>query len=716
MKKAFWLIILIVSVFFLTACNYMQVNNQDCYKNQTPNDSFVSVRLYQPNQKKFKSLAQAQNEEEPKSLVQRSAIPSYSESFFDSPEDLQWQFYFTSNNSSQTIVCNSQELQKNESGFLIPIPQGSWNLLVTNTYFEGYFSNLKISDTGFYNIEIPVFFKTDGTGSISLRINTADSEITKILVKQVSNCTNNSSSIIFEDFYFPDESNIITIYKENIPCGTYNLILNFFQDDLCLLSLPETVNIRKNCITNCWTEEVYDINIINIIEPETKDLFISKDLIRTIRGNIFYAKGEVEQDFIPDGSSHSPFSSVQQAIDLINYLNDEKSQYLVFIDGIISTQNLSQTNLYTTHSASLESFLKVSSDKQLQLKLQGLNLNSAINAAGDENNKHRVMEISGNVELEIKDLIITGGYTEENGAGIYISTPINSKPNLILSGATKITENYTTNSGGGLYIDEGAVLIKDNTEICSNMALTKGGGICILGKSGKDKRTLEIQGGIISNNTALSKNKNTGVGGGLYTQFGIIHINNCLLSQNQAANGGGIGIAQNSNIYITNSLITENTALYAAISSKGGGGIFASGVSANLYLQEGCCITNNFTNSKASKGGGISITTTNVHINSNVSITQNYYLSSSTAQNLQSNISLASGKTLTIDESLSNVEIGITTAEPPTQTNPIIFTHNYFRYNVNTQPSQFFFPDDSTLLVSICEQGEGIIVNNGNQF
>lgn len=666
MKKTFWFIILLFSSVLFTACNYSQASNQACFEKYYQNNCLVSVRLYQ----------------QPESLFSRSAIPSYSENDFTNTENFQWQFTFTENNSSQTISFNSQELQKNESGFLIPVPQGSWNISATNTFFEGSLSNIEISDTGYYNIELPVFFITDGTGTASLKINTEDSEITKVFVEIIAGTqSNNVAASIMEGFYFADDSNIITIYRENIPSGTYSTILHFYHEDLCVLSLPETINIRNNCITNKWIEEVYGTSEINIVAPETNDLCISKELIRTMRGNVFYTNDEV-----------------QQTIDFINYLNDEETAYTVLLDGIITPEAFS------------ECFISITSEKSLHLLLQAYTSGSAINACGNENHKCRVMEITGNVQLEIKDLIITGGYTEQNGGGIFISTPIETQPNLILSGSTKITGNYTTNSGGGLYIDEGAVLIKDNVEISSNTALTKGGGICILGKSGKDKRTLEIQGGTISNNTALSKNKNTGVGGGLYTQFGIIHINNCLFSHNQAANGGGIGIAQNSNIYITNTLITENTAVYGASASKGGGGIFASGVSANLYLQEGCCITNNLTNSESSKGGGISITTTNVHISSNVCIIQNYYLSSSSAQNLQSNVSLASGKTLTIDESLSNIQIGITTAEPPTETNPIIFTHNYSRYNTSSNPADLFFPDNPTFSVSIDEQGEAIMI------
>ena len=631
------------------------------------------------------------------SLSSRAALPSIPQNDLAPEENLLWQFTFTNQASSQELFFNSQDLQKNDNGFLIPLPQGDWSIQVTSTYFEGYLENLQINDTGFYNIELPVYFTGDGNGTLSLKINAGDSGITKVFVKnQSKSADDNYPNQNLEDFYYCDDSNIITLYKENLPSGTFKVILYFFIEDMCILALPETINIRKNSITSKWSE---DLGITCITSKEDETLDISKELIRSIRGNMFYVKDIINPNIISDGSAYSPFSSIQQAIDFISYLNNEESNYILFIDGLFENN----------HFQASTAFVTITSDKKLSLTLKGLSPAATINAAGNENNKCRVMEISGNVQLEIVDLTVTGGYSEQNGAGIYISTPINNNPNLILSGSTKITGNYTSDSGGGLYIDEGAVCIKDDTEITSNTALTKGGGICILGKSGKDKRTLDMQGGTITNNTALSKNKNTGAGGGLYTQFAIIHLDNCLLSQNQAANGGGIGIAQNSNIFITNTIITENTAVYGASSSKGGGGIFASGVSANLYLQEGTVITNNHTNSETSKGGGISITTTNVHISSKVNISENYYTPSSSGQNLQSNISLASSKILTIDQALENVVIGITTADSPTEESPVIFTHNYSKYNGNINPGQFFFSDNSFFTVSTGEQGEACI-------
>lgn len=702
MKKTFWSKIIISPFLFLILPLF-----ESCHFHNNQDNSFLTIKLIQII-------------DEPENLFPRSAVPSivpsiieeYSEAF----ETLQWHFVLTDDNTLQSLIFNSYELPKNDGAFVIPVPKGNWKLSVQGEYFEGSVSDLLIMEDGFYNVEVPVYLIESGTGTIALKIHTMDSGITKVFVSNIFQASDSQHSVLQGNYYYADDSDIITIYKEHISSGTYHVLLFFFIDDICICSIPEIINVRKNCTTDVWSENPYVIN---------GNICISQEKLNTLKGNMLFVKGEpigstdttdstdvlpyhTDLNPFPDGTAASPFNSIKKAIDVITNINDEETEYTIFVEGTVNEKTVQST--FENEQTDNSTLINIVSEKKLKLKLQGLSPGAKINAEGSEQNKVRLMNISGNVQLEISNLILTGGYTDENGSGIYISTPKSDTYNLILSGTTKITDNYTTNSGGGLYIDEGAILIKDNTEISSNVALTKGGGICILGKSGKDKRTLEIQGGTISNNSALSKNKTTGVGGGLYTQFATIHINNCVLSQNQAANGGGIGIAQNCNFSISNTLITENNAVYGADTSKGGGGIFASGVSSNLYLQDGCFITHNYTNSETSKGGGISITTTNVHICKNVNITENYYKSSSYGLNIQSNVSLASGKALSIDEYLANVSIGITFSETPEENIPVIFTHNYSKYNASTNPADFFFSDISSLTVTLSEQGEGAII------
>ena len=438
---------------------------------------------------------------------------------------------------------------------------------------------------------------------------------------------------------------------------------------------------------------------------------LSKERINKLRGSIFYVKGNngvlpsflLSGQTIPDGSAASPFSTVQEAINLIQQINEETTVYTIFIDGIVS-DNTEETS----------PFISIDSEKILRLKLQFFSSNATINAQRNETRQGRIMNISGNVNLEIKNLALTGGYTTEDGGGLYLSTPINQEsadesPNLILSGNTKLYDNYADKAGGGLYIEKGSVLIKDNAEIYENTSITKGGGICILGDSDKTARILTFEGGTISNNSSLSPSGKISSGGGLYTQFATVYLNDCNISENIAAYGGGITIAQNTNIYISNTVISENTAVHG--NGKGGGAIFASGVSSNLYLNNGCIITENISYSSSSKGGGISITTTKVHLAGNLIVENNYYTESSTNNMLQSNLSLAAGKTLTIDGILSSARLGITLQEPPIPGTPITFTKNYKKKNPDNPPNVFFFSDDEDFEVSLSDNGEAELVS-----
>ena len=634
----------------------------------------------------------------------RTALPSMPLQL----EDLDWQFVLTENSNSQTFVFSSQELQKNNGAFTIPVSMGSWTLSAKSRYFEGSVSSIHIEEDGYYDVELPVYFIEEGTGTISLKIATGDSGITKLLVtgaecfdETIINSTANS----FNEYFYTDSSDYITISRESIPAGTYNIILHFFVGETCILSLPEIINVRKNCITDKWFDESLG---------ELEDLCLSKAAINKLRGSVFYVKGinstlpsySFVENTIPDGSFSTPFSTVQEAVDVINHINDETSKYTVFIDGIVTNTATNQQN---------ESFINICSEKPLKLELQGLSSNAIIDAAGNENRLNRIMNITGNVQVEIKKLSLTGGYTLEDGGGIYISTLIQESQdsaiqNLILSDNTKVYGNYSEKSGGALYIENGAVLITGNSEISDNSSNLKAGGICIFGNSEKKARILTMEGAIIKNNSSTSPRGMITSGGGVYTKFCTIYINNCQISNNTAAYGGGFTIGENTNISISNTSMSANTATNPNV--RGGGAIFASGGSSNLYLRDGCIITGNVSNSSSTKGGGISITSTKVHIAGNVIVENNYFIEPSTNNQLLSNISLDDGKILTIDGRLYDARLGITLQKTPVAGTPITFTKNYSAKNPDISPDIFFFSDDEAFTVSLSDDGEAELVDS----
>ena len=693
--------------------------------------------------------------------VSRTAVPSepYQASSCNETElaEFEWQFTLKNNSSQENLFFSSADLQKIDDGFVIPIEPGKWSIKAKNKFYEGSSDFVEVSDSGYYDLVIKVVHITsenyefgdeniqsgNGTfhngstvyGDILLKINTGNSGITSMVIFQ--DTSQNTPQSFFKyaaaNTSNNGEKNFILIDKKNVQAGSFQVFLSFFIETLCVLSLPEIINVRKDCVTDNWVESLHDTENPQISYTEDGAICLSKSKLNELRGTVFYVKNRNNDNFdgndftfenisasenapASDGSFYSPFDSVQDAVKLVELLNDGTSEYTIYIDGAIideSKESYSSENNY--------SFVNISSETPLKLKLEGLDSNATVNANRTSEHTGRIMSVSGNVQLEIKNLKLTGGYTDENGGGIYISAPINESPtdeatiiqtaqssqtnlhekpyNLILSGTTKLFGNFSNDSGGGLYIEEGSVLIKDESEVSDNTAAVKGGGLCILGWADKEKRTLDIQGGKLKNNTALSKNKSTGVGGGLYTQFSTIHIESSLISGNLAVNGGGIGIAQNTNIFIENTVITENQAVHNKGEGKGGGGIFASGVSSNLYFKEGCTITGNHTNSKSSGGGGISITSTNVHLCSSVFIKDNFLTISQTESSLQSNVSLASGKKITIDEKLKNTAVGISTDSTPTENNPVIFTNNFKKFNADSNPNLFFTSDNNSFSI-----------------
>lgn len=645
----------------------------------------------------------------------RSAIP-------DSPDfnTLFWKFILKNNDSNIEYELLSENLIQKGYSFQIPLYEGNWNieafgyqttsnnLSATNNSIHnpfyilyGKINALEIANNTNYCSTLNVnFINSSGTGSVFLQIATTNSEISKVTI------TNSNTNL--DDTYFVNENGIILINKSDIQSGNYLCNFTFWIKNLYCFSIPQIINVRNNITTSKWENNCF------YSQADNEMPVFSKEITSEFIQKVFFVKGNngilqthlqsFSQNQLDFSSSNTPgtwvnpFLTIQDAVDYIRIINDGVSEYTVYIDGIIKDSSLSPYTIENNFS-----FINISSDLSLTIIFRGLSSNAEINVNRTQENSGRVFTISGKVFVTIDNIIITGGYTNENGGGIYLTTQSENesieKNNLTLSGTTKIIQNHTNNSGGGIYVDNGTVLLNSSSvEISNNFALEKGGGICLLGLSDKDSRKLNVTGGKISNNSSISSSGKEGVGGGIYSQFATLKIENCIISNNLAANGGGISIAQNSIISISNTTISQNKASY--LSGKGGGGIFASGVSAKLYLKSGCFITNNYSASEKCLGGGIRITSTNVYIENNVHITDNIC-----SDNKTSNLSLANNKYITINSNLENTLIGITTSSEITENSSLAFTKKFGNFE-NNLPQFYFFPDDEIYQISLSFNGE----------
>ena len=215
---------------------------------------------------------------------------------------------------------------------------------------------------------------------------------------------------------------------------------------------------------------------------------------------------------------------------------------------------------------------------------------------------------------------ITGGYSTNTAGGIQVQ----QNSGLYLYGVS-VTGNKTTdtNGGGGIRLqnDNSRIEMNEYTHISNNEAInSSGGGISVQGLN------CLILGGNIVNNTADLD------GAGIFVNNKMCDISNVTISNNEAKqNGGGIYFSKKAETSITNCTIDSN------FSGKNGGGICVDG---NKNTLSNNVITNNFAN----LGGGVFVNTTyslaisgdliikNNKTNKSTSFANNLYLHSSNGE------------------------------------------------------------------------------------
>ena len=196
-------------------------------------------------------------------------------------------------------------------------------------------------------------------------------------------------------------------------------------------------------------------------------------------------------------------------------------------------------------SASVTKPLTFGNDATYVLDLNGFTLNRAKTSADIVG---QVIVIEKGATLIVKDSSgtnqgrITGGYAQNNGAGIY------AYGTLVFEGGT-ITGNKSGSKGGGIYSEGGSVKISGGV-IEGNKANEYGGGIFAA------NGTLIMTGGAVRNNTSSK----SGAG---------IHINSCtaeiadveILNNTSMTSGGGLVVTNHSACTMSNVSFVGNSAV-----------------------------------------------------------------------------------------------------------------------------------------------------------
>ena len=193
------------------------------------------------------------------------------------------------------------------------------------------------------------------------------------------------------------------------------------------------------------------------------------------------------------------------------------------------------------------------------------------------NDSSRVIEIQSELAVTISDLVVSRGFTETDGGGVWIG----EGSDVILE-RVSLEGNQALDNGGAIYNGAGANLFIRSASIEDNQALgdlsPNGGGIY------NAAGFVRIEGGAIVGNESAR-------GGGIWnTSNGTVHLFGVLVRDNDASIEGG-GVYNNHKMIIHSSTIAENDAEVEAggIRNRSGDSLLIvnSTVSSNRASQTG---------------------------------------------------------------------------------------------------------------------------------
>jgi hypothetical protein len=219
----------------------------------------------------------------------------------------------------------------------------------------------------------------------------------------------------------------------------------------------------------------------------------------------------------------------------------------------------------------------------------------------------RVFQIGAGTAVTLTHLVLTNGYTI-NGSCVDVLGQAELDSVEIHHCAAG-----TGQSGGGLYVDSGAVATLNNANLHDNSAGVSGGGLYSLGRltvnnstfahnaAGTDHGAVGDGGGIwgagfteVNSSTFFSNTADIGYGGGIYNQGNLIVAGGLLQDNTAGLLGGGIRNWTGSTVLIQVTL-SENQAY-------SGGGIASDGSGSDLGLEDEVILLGN---QAQAFGGGI---------------------------------------------------------------------------------------------------------------
>ncbi|MEE3416480.1 MAG: hypothetical protein VZR53_14050 [Prevotella sp.] len=368
------------------------------------------------------------------------------------------------------------EVDQTERTFEIPLSFGEWKIesgirktanqqkILIDTFTANLLVNTPTFSHAFYLKPV-----NEGTGTIRLEM-TVPSTVVKMGIVvhskpegaefDTSECTASGDQIILE--------------RENVACGTYNLVLTFYNSgNDPVFSTIQTVNVVPGLETTKWVSGS-NSTLISAGVFEVTDELIT--VWRTQR-NKYYVDSTSGSNSNAGGPL-DPFETLSHAVSIINdiYGTETKEVTIIIADGFEET-------LSDTIALEYNKTITIHAEDDSGAKLIRNHAGSCIKIPSSSN-------------LTLEGLIIDGaGISGSGNVGIH-----NEGTFIMNSG--KICGNNNTTAGGGAGVYSPGVMELNGGEISGNVSNGNGAGILL------DSQNIAISGGIVKNNLSGSTPSN----------------------------------------------------------------------------------------------------------------------------------------------------------------------------------------------------------------
>lgn len=368
------------------------------------------------------------------------------------------------------------EVDQTERTFEIPLSFGEWKIesgirktanqqkILIDTFTANLLVNTPTFSHAFYLKPV-----NEGTGTIRLEM-TVPSTVVKMGIAVHSK----PEGADFDTSECPASGDQIILERENVACGTYNLVLTFYNSgNDPVFSTIQTVNVVPGLETIKWVSGS-NSTLISAGVFEVTDELIT--VWRTQR-NKYYVDSTSGSNSNAGGPL-DPFETLSHAVSIINdiYGTETKEVTIIIADGFEET-------LSATIALEYNKTITIHAEDDSGAKIIRNHAGSCI-------------EIPSSSSLTLEGLIIDGaGISGSGNVGIH-----NEGTFIMNSG--KICGNNNTTAGGGAGVYSPGVMELNGGEISGNVSNGNGAGILL------DSQNIAISGGIVKNNLSGSTPSN----------------------------------------------------------------------------------------------------------------------------------------------------------------------------------------------------------------